>query len=65
MKQQDDKLLFSVKSAAEALDCSRGTIYGLMKSGRVRVVKIGADSRIPLDEIQRLAKDGCETGRAA
>ena len=56
MKEQ--RQLFSPNSAAAALDVSRNTIYALMKSGSLKFVKIGADRRIPAEEIERIAGEG-------
>ena len=53
--QTEGKRLFSPNSAAHALDLSRSKVYDLMKSGNLRYVQIGADRRIPADEITRLA----------
>jgi excisionase family DNA binding protein len=52
------KKLFSPNSAAHALDISRSKVYDLMKSGHLRFVLIGADRRIPAEEIDRLATEG-------
>lgn len=63
---QDDKplqLLLSPARAAQALDVSRSTIYNLMRSGAIGFVTIGADRRIPMSEVQRLAAVG--SGKAA
>ncbi|MCE6980756.1 DNA-binding protein [Pseudomonas frederiksbergensis] len=50
--------LFSVNRAAETLDLSRSKLYELMKHGQLRFVMIGADRRIPADEIARIAAEG-------
>jgi excisionase family DNA binding protein len=55
---KDDRLLLSPGSAAELLDCSRSTIYGAMKRGEIRYVRIGADRRIPVEEVRRIAAEG-------
>lgn len=51
-------LLLSVNSAAKALDVSRATIYSLMKNGSLNWVQFGADRRIPVEEIRRVASEG-------
>jgi len=53
--------LLSPLSAAKALDVSRGTIYKLMKIGRIKWVYVGADRRIPAEEIKRIASEGAST----
>ena len=55
---QGAKALYSPNSAAETLDISRSKVYDLMKSGSLRFVMIGADRRIPAEEIQRIASEG-------
>lgn len=54
-------LLLSPNSAARALDVSRSTIYGLMKAGHIKYVQVGADRRIPVDEIDKIARGGVKT----
>ena len=56
--------LLSPNSAAIALDVSRSTIYALMKIGRIKWVYVGADRRIPAEEIQRIASEGASTKAA-
>ncbi|SMF04136.1 helix-turn-helix domain-containing protein [Pseudogulbenkiania subflava] len=53
------KLAFRIPEAAEALGICRAQVYKLMDAGFLKFTKIGADRRIPLEEIQRLAKEGC------
>jgi len=63
MKEQ--RRLFSPNSAATALDISRNMVYALMKAGQIKWVTIGADRRIPADEIERIAAQGASTRTAA
>ena len=65
MQTDKSRKLYSPNSAAQALDISRSKIYDLMKSGALRFVLIGADRRIPADEIQRLASEGAASAKAA
>jgi excisionase family DNA binding protein len=60
----DDRKLLSPNNAARVLDISRSKIYSLMKCGALGYVQIGADRRIPIEEIERLAKSGT-TAKAA
>lgn len=53
-----DRLLYSVNSSAHALDCSRSILYDLMKAGLIKFVAFGSERRIPVEEVQRLAKEG-------
>ncbi|OGA59984.1 MAG: hypothetical protein A3G81_26125 [Betaproteobacteria bacterium RIFCSPLOWO2_12_FULL_65_14] len=41
-------------TAAKMLDCSPTTIHKLMKAGKLRTVKVGADDRILIDSIRAL-----------
>ena len=50
--------LLSPNSMAQALDVSRSKVYTLMKSGRIRYVQVGADRRIPVEEIDRIVTEG-------
>jgi len=47
------KLLYTTAGAAEILELSRATVYKEIAAGRLRVVKIGAATRIPADELKR------------
>ncbi len=62
--QSDDRKLFSPNNAARVLDISRSKLYALMKCGGLGYVQIGADRRIPIEEIERLAKSGTTTKAA-
>ena len=56
--------LFSFTRAAEPLDLSRSKLYALMKRGQLRFVMIGADRRIPADEIARIAAEGVPASKS-
>lgn len=58
MKSEDLMKLYSVTSVAQALDCSRGQVYNLMKSGDLKFVQLGCHKRIPGTEVQRIATEG-------
>jgi excisionase family DNA binding protein len=59
-----ERKLLSPNSAAATLDVSRSTIYNLMKIGRIKWVYVGADRRIPAEEVQRIASEGASTKAA-
>lgn len=59
----EKRKLYSPNNAALALDVSRSKIYELMKEGAIRYVQIGADRRIPAEEIDRIANQGITTAR--
>ena len=61
----DSKLLYSVNSAAKALDVSRTKISAWMRDGTLHYVAVGADRRIPAAELQRLAAEGTKDERRA
>lgn len=50
-----EPLVYSPDGAAHALCCSRQFIYKLIRSGELRAVKIGRVTRIPADDVRRLA----------
>lgn len=52
--------VFTVAQAAEALQCSRKTIYNAMNAGKIRTVKILGARRIPAEEIHRLIQFGTQ-----
>ena len=58
MENAPTRLLLSPLTAARMLDCSRSSIYKMMKEGSLSFVLIGADRRIPFGEIERIAKSG-------
>ncbi len=47
-----DKLLYRPKEAAEALGIGRATVYGLIRSGRLRSVKDGGMRFVTLDALR-------------
>ncbi|MBI3143751.1 MAG: helix-turn-helix domain-containing protein [Pseudogulbenkiania sp.] len=53
------QLAYTVPHAARVLDVSRSFLYKLMAAGQLRYVLFGTERRIPFDEVQRLAKEGC------
>jgi len=56
--QTDDRKLLSPNNAARVLDISRSKLYALMKCGALGWVQVGADRRIPIQEIERIAAEG-------
>jgi excisionase family DNA binding protein len=47
-----DKLLLRIEEAAEALSLGRSKTYELIQDGRLRVVKIGRATRVPVDAVR-------------
>jgi excisionase family DNA binding protein len=52
------RLLFKVDQAAEALSVSRTTIYQAISQGLLKTTKIGRATRITLDELKRVSREG-------
>jgi excisionase family DNA binding protein len=48
-----DKLLYSVKHAAELLDVSENTVWNLLQDGKLTGVKVGRSRRIAHAELER------------
>jgi excisionase family DNA binding protein len=55
-----ERLLLTAQEAAQALGVSRTKVYDLMRSGRLRSVKIGGSRRIPVDALAELVDDLAE-----
>jgi excisionase family DNA binding protein len=47
-----DKLLATAEEAAEILNVGRSTVFELMRTGRLRSVKIGRSRRISYDALR-------------
>jgi excisionase family DNA binding protein len=47
-----DKLLATTEEAAEILNVGRSTVFELMRTGRLRSVKIGRSRRISYDALR-------------
>lgn len=53
------RLVVSKREAARLLGIDRGrTLGALLKSGQLRSVPWGRGQRVPLEEVQRLAREG-------
>lgn len=52
---ENGKLLVSIMEAAGLLSVGRSTIYKLMNSGDLKVVKLGCSARITMDSVRALA----------
>lgn len=53
-----EKLLVNIMEAANLLSVGRSTIYKLMNSGDLKVVKLGCSARITMDSIRALVDGG-------
>jgi excisionase family DNA binding protein len=50
-------LLISIEEAGRLLGQSRSAIYGLIRRGRLPVVKLGASARIPRSAVESLVDE--------
>ena len=61
-ENQIPPVLYRVDEAATALRLSRSVLYELIRSGRLRTVKVGRRRLVPVDAlgecVARLAEDG-------
>ncbi len=57
-ESQLDPLAVSPNTAARLLDIGRSSVYAHMSAGHIKFVQVGADRRIPMEEIRRVAADG-------
>ena len=53
------RLLLRPEDAAEMLSLSRTTVYGLLRSGSLRSVKVGGLRRIPFDALEEFVLQLC------
>ena len=51
-------LAVTVTRAAQLLSLGRSTFYAYVKAGHVRTIPAGNDQRVPMSEIERLAREG-------
>lgn len=52
-----DSLLFTIEEARAEIKCSRSFIYQEIKSGHIRILKLGRASRIRSTELRRYVED--------
>lgn len=55
---RDELLAVKPTTAARLLDVSRSKVYELIKAGVLKTVPFGADQRIPMTELRRVAAEG-------
>ena len=54
---QQPQQSYKIKSTAELLDCSIPTVYRMIRTGKLKTHKLGADQRVPASEIIRIQED--------
>jgi excisionase family DNA binding protein len=45
--------VLKVRDVARHLDCDEATVYGLIRAGRLRVIKLGRVFRVPESAVQQ------------
>lgn len=58
MANGDDKLAYSIKEACKATSLSKTTIYAHIAAGKLRVVRIGGRTVIPVESLRELVAGG-------
>lgn len=56
--EQIKSVLLKVNTFAALTDSSRSAIYAAMKAGNLRWVPFGSDRRIPVEELERIKREG-------
>lgn len=57
-----NKLAYSIKEACSASSLGRTTLYAHIKSGRLKTVKVGGRTLIPVASLESLLFDGMGDG---
>lgn len=52
-----DAVLLRVEEAGDRLGLSKGSVQRLIREGKIRAVKIGKSTRVPVSEINRYVDD--------
>lgn len=60
-----DRLAVSVSEAAKMTTLSRGTIRSYARSGRIKAVKVGRRTLVPVTTLRNLIREGIEPRKAA
>ena len=50
--RSDDKLLISVEEAAQRLDIGRTLFFELIRSGRIRTIRVGRLRKVPIESLR-------------
>lgn len=57
-KQDSLQMAYRITDACHALGISRTTLYKLIRSGELRMIKVAGRSLIPRSELERLVRPG-------
>jgi excisionase family DNA binding protein len=60
-----DRLAVSVSEAARMTTLSRGTIRSYARNGRIKAVKVGRRTLVPVTTLEELIREGVEPRKAA
>lgn len=58
MSEIQKSLLIDIKETGQLLSCSRSAVYGLIRSGKLRPLKIGRATRLSRSEVEAFATSG-------
>ena len=58
-----ERLLYRISEAADSLGVSRSTLYRLIASGELLVIRVGSAPRIPAKVLQRFVGQATRTVR--
>ncbi|WP_166207202.1 helix-turn-helix domain-containing protein [Cognatiluteimonas telluris] len=65
MQQSDQApLAHNIPDACRRIGVGRSSIYGLIKSGEIRAIKIAGRTLIPEEDLQRIVSDRLKPGGA-
>ncbi|HVM78292.1 MAG TPA: helix-turn-helix domain-containing protein [Stellaceae bacterium] len=53
--QRPARLAYTIDETAEALKLGRTSVYNLVREGKLRALKFGRATRIPIEDVRRLA----------
>ncbi len=62
MQQLNDKVLVSVPEAARRLSVSERLIWRAISEGILEVVRLGRATRVRVEEVERVSREGLATG---
>ncbi|MBK7406131.1 MAG: helix-turn-helix domain-containing protein [Phycisphaerales bacterium] len=57
-----EKLLATIPEAARRWSVSERMVWKAIAEGTVKIVKLGRATRIPISEVERVAREGLSTG---
>jgi excisionase family DNA binding protein len=62
-RMQMDEILLDIEQVAKLLNFSKSFVYKLVRSGRLRAMRMGAHLRISRSEVNRYQRESEEDGR--